>query len=92
MTGLRASGSHLSDVAIEDCRLDLAVFAEATIEHTRIVRCDLRGSSWQAADLRAVSFEDRDAAELRGISMPWEDVVANAALFATPCGIEIEAD
>jgi hypothetical protein len=34
----------------------------------------------------------RDASELRGISMSWDDVVANAALFATACGIEIEAD
>jgi hypothetical protein len=53
----------------------------------------LTEASFEGVAMRGCRLEGiRDAAELRGISMSWGDVVANAALLATACGIEIEDD
>jgi uncharacterized protein YjbI with pentapeptide repeats len=68
-------GAVLKDVVFERCELREAVFSTARLE-----RVELRG-----CDLTAI----RGAEALRGARMPWNDVLANAALFASVVGIEI---
>ncbi|MGE5691204.1 MAG: pentapeptide repeat-containing protein, partial [Pseudomonadota bacterium] len=59
----------------ERCELRGARFSVARVERVDLVGCDLAGS---------------DGVEsLRGARMPWNDVLANAAVFATTLGIEI---
>lgn len=68
-------GSTLSDVLFERCELREATFSGMTIKSVELRGCDLTGL--------------RGADALRGARMPWNDVLAGAALFATALGIEI---
>lgn len=70
--------ARLQDVEFIDCRLAGADFRGAT--HTR---CAIRGSS-----LEGIVGVD----SLRGVRMPWIDVLASASAMAEALGIEIEAD
>jgi uncharacterized protein YjbI with pentapeptide repeats len=68
-------GARLVDVAFERCTL-----REATISGARLERCELRG-----CDLTGLRGADR----LAGVRMTWDDVLANAPLFAAALGIEL---
>lgn len=68
-------GAQLTDVFFERC-----VLREATLSGVTSQRVELRG-----CDLTAL----RGAEALRGMRMPWNDVLANAPLFASVAGIEI---
>lgn len=68
-------GASLRDVLFERCELREATFSEVSIERVELRGCELEGL--------------RGAEALRGARMPWNDVLANAALFATVTGIEI---
>jgi uncharacterized protein YjbI with pentapeptide repeats len=67
-------GARLKDVLFERC-----VLREATISGVKAERVELRG-----CDLTAL----RGAEALRGMRMPWNDVLENAPLFAAVAGIE----
>jgi uncharacterized protein YjbI with pentapeptide repeats len=68
-------GSQLKDVVFERCTL-----REATISGVKSDRVELRG-----CDLTGL----RGGEALRGMRMPWTDVLENAPLFAAVAGIEI---
>ena len=68
-------GATLRDVLFERCELRDATFSDATLERVELRGCELAGL--------------RGAEALRGARMPWNDVLANAALFAAAAGIEI---
>jgi hypothetical protein len=68
-------GSQLNDVLFERC-----VLREATFSELKSQRVELRG-----CDLTAL----RGAEALRGMRMPWNDVLENAPLFAAVAGVEI---
>jgi uncharacterized protein YjbI with pentapeptide repeats len=68
-------GSSLKDVLFERCELRSATFSTCTLERVELRGCDLAGV--------------RGAEALRGARMPWNDILENAALFATAIGIEI---
>jgi uncharacterized protein YjbI with pentapeptide repeats len=68
-------GSTLKDVLFERCELREATFSEVAIRRVELRGCELAGL--------------RGAEALRGARMPWNDVVANAGLFATAVGVEI---
>jgi uncharacterized protein YjbI with pentapeptide repeats len=68
-------GAQLRDVLFERC-----ILREATISDVTSKRVELRG-----CDLTAL----RGAEALRGMRMPWNDVLENAPLFASVAGIEI---
>jgi len=68
-------GSKLEDVLFERCALREASFSECTLDRVELRDCDLSGA--------------QGAAALRGVRMPWPDVIANAGLFAAVVGIEI---
>lgn len=115
LTGLVWTGGDGGDVALADCRADLAALAGTTLERVRFTSCVLTQADFQGARLRTVLFEDcdlseadftgtrfegvelrgcridgiRGAAGLRGVAMPWEDVLGAAAVFAQACGVRI---
>jgi uncharacterized protein YjbI with pentapeptide repeats len=68
-------GAVLKDVVFERCELQAAVFAAVSLD-----RVELRGCNLTALV---------GAEALRGARMPWNDVLANAPLFAAVAGIEI---
>jgi uncharacterized protein YjbI with pentapeptide repeats len=68
-------GASLKDVLFERCELREATFSGVSIQRVELSRCDLAGA--------------RGAESLRGARMSWNDVVENAAVFATALGIEI---
>jgi uncharacterized protein YjbI with pentapeptide repeats len=68
-------GAQLQDVLFERC-----VLREATISNVKAKRVELRG-----CDLTGL----RGAEALRGMRMPWNDVLENAPLFAGVVGLEI---
>jgi uncharacterized protein YjbI with pentapeptide repeats len=68
-------GSQLQDVLFERC-----VLREATISGVTANRVELRG-----CELTGL----RGAEALRGMRMPWTDVLQNAPLFAGVVGVEI---
>jgi uncharacterized protein YjbI with pentapeptide repeats len=68
-------GASLKDVLFERCELRQATISSATLERVELRECDLTGL--------------RGAEALRTARMPWNDVLANAVLFAAVVGIEI---
>jgi uncharacterized protein YjbI with pentapeptide repeats len=71
-------GSRLQDVLFERCVLRNATISGVTAERVELRGCDLQGL--------------RGAEALRGMRMPWNDVLANAPLFAGVAGVEIVDD
>jgi uncharacterized protein YjbI with pentapeptide repeats len=68
-------GSRLQDVLLERCVLREATLSGVTSDRVELRSCDLTGL--------------RGAEALRGMRMPWNDVLENAPLFAGVAGIEI---
>ncbi len=70
--------ARLESVAFVDCRLQGADF-----RHAKLAGCAIRGAS--LAGVLGVEF-------LRGLRMPWPDVMASAGALAVALGIDIEPD
>ena len=68
-------GARLKDVLFERCELRSATLAFASVERVELRGCDLAGV--------------RGAESLRGARMPWDDVLQNAALFASLAGLDV---
>jgi uncharacterized protein YjbI with pentapeptide repeats len=92
------AATRLDQVIFERCLLTQADFQEATLRAVRFVDCDLT-----EADLAQVRFERcemrgctidaiRGAERLRGVAMPWEDIVASVGTFAAALGVTILDD
>jgi uncharacterized protein YjbI with pentapeptide repeats len=70
--------ARLESVAFVDCRLEGADFRDA-----KLAGCAIRGASLDGV----LGVES-----LRGLRMPWPDVLSSAAALAAALGITIEAD
>lgn len=70
--------ARLESVAFVDCRLQGADF-----RHARLTGCAIRGASLDGV----LGIES-----LRGVQMPWPDILASAGALATALGISIEPD
>jgi uncharacterized protein YjbI with pentapeptide repeats len=75
MTECDLYGSNLQDVLFERCVLREATISGVTSERVELRDCDLKGL--------------HGAEALRGMRMPWNDILANAPLFAGVAGVEI---
>ncbi|HYG73266.1 MAG TPA: pentapeptide repeat-containing protein, partial [Actinomycetota bacterium] len=71
-------GAELSSVAFAECDLSRATLSDVRFERTLMRGCDLDGVV--------------DAARLRGVAMPWPDVIRSAAVLADAVGIRIVVD
>ena len=82
-------------VQFERCRLDEADFHGATFDSAVFLNCDLTGALWAEAtfvrsDMRGCDLSRAGNPErLRGIRMPWPDVLNAAGVLAQAAGIEV---
>jgi uncharacterized protein YjbI with pentapeptide repeats len=93
LAGLRHA--RLERVVFRDCRLEECDFYGSSLKDVLFERCQLREATFSAVTLERVELRGCDLADvrgaeaLRGARMPWNDVLANAAVFAAVAGIEI---
>ena len=93
LAGLRHA--RLERVVFRDCRMSECDFYGTTLKDVLFERSELREATFTGATLDRVELRGcelaglRGAEALRGARMPWNDVLANAALFAAVAGIEI---
>lgn len=90
--------ARLTDVAFERVNLTEASFIGARLEGVEFVDCRLTGADFRSATLtgcaiRGSSLDGVVGVEsLRGLRMPWSDIVASAPALAAALGIAIEQD
>lgn len=93
LVGLRFA--KLERVVFRDCRMSECDFYEASLKDVTFERCELRGARFLGATIERVDLSACDLAgasgveALRGARMSWDDVLANAPVFASALGIEI---
>ena len=93
LAGLRFA--QLERVVFRDCRLDEADLQGARLRDVLFERCELRGAVLAGVKVERVEIAGGDltglrgAESLRGVRMRWNDVLANAPLFAGALGIAI---
>ena len=87
--------AKLERVVFRDCRMTECDFYEASLKDVMFERCELRGARFSGATIERVDVSACDLAgatgveALRGARMSWNDVLANAPVFASAIGIEI---
>lgn len=87
--------AKLERVVFRDCRMGECDFYGASLKDVLFERCELREAIFSAVKLQRVELRGcelaglRGAEALRGVRMPWGDVIDNAGLFATALGVEI---
>jgi uncharacterized protein YjbI with pentapeptide repeats len=88
----------LSSVVFEDCNLRDADFRAARMEAVAFRRCDLTGADISGARLGGCSMEGcqidglTGVDRLRGVAMPWPDILAAAGVFAGEIGVRLLDD
>jgi uncharacterized protein YjbI with pentapeptide repeats len=91
-------GTSLQRVRFESCVLEQADFQGARLKTVVFEDCDLReadlsGARFDGVELRGCRLDGlRGADALRGVAMPWSDVLDAAGVFAAACGVKILAD
>ena len=92
------AATRLEQVVFERCLLIQADFQEASLRSVRFVDCDLSeadltGARFDRCELRGCTIDGiRGAERLRGVAMPWEDIVASAGTFAAAVGVSVLDD
>jgi uncharacterized protein YjbI with pentapeptide repeats len=90
--------SKLEHVVFSDCDLRDADFRSTRMDAVRFERCDLSGADLGGARLERCSMRGctleglRGVDRLRGVAMPWEDIVAAAGVFAGEIGVRVLED
>jgi uncharacterized protein YjbI with pentapeptide repeats len=85
-------------VTFEDCRLAQTDFLDSQLRDVRFDRCDLTEADFRGATLRRCEARGcelsaiQGADRLRGLSMPWPEIVANAGVWATALGLAVLED
>jgi uncharacterized protein YjbI with pentapeptide repeats len=85
----------MSRVVFEDCNLREADLRAARMESVAFRRCDLSGADISGARLGGCSMEGcvldglRGVDRLRGVAMPWPDILAAAGVFAGEIGVRL---
>jgi uncharacterized protein YjbI with pentapeptide repeats len=92
------ASATLRNVVFERVNLGEASFMHARLESVAFVDCRLEGADFRHAKLagcviRGASLDGVLGVEsLRGLRMPWPDVLASAGALAAALGIEVESD
>ena len=92
------AATRFDQVIFERCLLMQADFQEANLRAVRFVDCDLTEADLMDArfdrcELRGCTIDGiRGAERLRGVAMPWEDIVASVGTFAAAVGVKVLDD
>ena len=90
--------AQLRNVIFDRVDLSEASFMDARLEHVEFIDCRLAGADFRGATLRtsAIRGSSLDGVlgidSLRGVRMPWSDIVASVAALAAGLGIQVESD
>ena len=90
--------ARLSRVRIEDCRLSSSDLIDAELRDVVLERCDLTGADLRGlkisrVELRGCTLDQITGADrLRGVAMPWHEILANATTWAAALGITATDD
>jgi uncharacterized protein YjbI with pentapeptide repeats len=90
--------SKLAHVTFSDCDLREADFRSARLEAVRFERCDMAGADLAGArlercEMRGCTLDGlRGVDRLRGVAMPWPDILAAAGVFAGEIGVRMLED
>ncbi len=93
LAGLRFA--TLERVVFRDCRMSECDLYASSLRDVVFERCDLRQATFSTSRLERVEMRACELTALAGVEalrtvrMPWNDVMANAPLFADAAGIEI---
>jgi uncharacterized protein YjbI with pentapeptide repeats len=88
--------SKLRRVVFERVDLAEASFLEAQLEGVTFIDCKLAGTDFRAVKLKGCAIRGTSldgvvgVDSLRGIAMPWVDVLDSAAALAAALGINVE--
>lgn len=89
--------AELHNVVFERVNLREATFMEAKLERVEFIECQLEGADFRDVTLRRCAMRGTaldgivGVEALRGLTMPWSDVVSSAAALAAALGIKIES-
>ena len=92
------AATRLDQVVFERFLLMQVDLQEASLRAVRFVDCDLSEADvtqahFDRCELRGCTIDGmRGAERLRGIAMPWEDIVASVGTFAAAVGVTILDD
>ena len=87
--------AKLERVVFRDCRLEEADFLGASLRSVRFERCNLTAASFVDAGCERCELRNCDLTELqgveglRGVRMPWSEVIQVAGQLATVAGIDV---
>jgi hypothetical protein len=87
--------ARIDRVRFERCRLGESDLYEAHLSSATFVDCDLSGvtltgASFTRSEMRGCDLSSaRNPEQLRGVRMPWVDVIRSAGELAGALGIEI---
>jgi uncharacterized protein YjbI with pentapeptide repeats len=90
--------TRLDQVVFERCLLMQVDLQESSLRRVRFVDCDLteadvNDARFESCELRGCTIDGmRGAERLRGIAMPWEDIVASVGTFAAAVGVTVIDD
>jgi uncharacterized protein YjbI with pentapeptide repeats len=92
------SAARIERTRFVDCNLTQCDFQDARLRSVVFLHCDLRGADLTGARFDGVEMRGcrldgvRGAGGLRGVRMPWTDVLEHAGLFAAACGVQVLED
>ncbi len=90
--------TRLEDVTFRDCDLTEADFADAHLRRVRFERCRLAGAELRGMRFEGCTIEGCDlqglqvTGSLRGVTMPWPDIIEAAGVFASALGVAVAED
>jgi uncharacterized protein YjbI with pentapeptide repeats len=90
--------TRLDQVIFERCLLMQVDFQATSLRRVRFVDCDLTEADvsdarFEGCELRGCTIDGmRGAERLRGVAMPWEDIVASVGTFAAAVGVTVLDD
>jgi uncharacterized protein YjbI with pentapeptide repeats len=90
--------AQLRNVVFERVKLAEASFMEARLESVEFIACELAGADFRRVELKRSSIRGSSldgvlgVEYLKGLAMPWSDVLASAGAPATALGITVESD
>jgi uncharacterized protein YjbI with pentapeptide repeats len=90
--------AKLRNVVFQRVKLTDASFMEARLERVAFLDCELAGSDFRGVKLkdcaiRGTSLEGvLGVSSMKGLAMPWPDIVASAAALADGLGISVETE
>ena len=90
--------AQLRNVVFERVKLSEASFMEARLESVEFIACELAGADFRRVELKGCSIRGSTldgvvgVEYLKGLAMPWPDLLASTGALAAALGIIVKSD